>query len=137
MTSKNTVGCTHVGAEDTIFDMLKYRIVTNSFGTRLYYNAVGQAHREGGPAIETAAGDRYWYCNGKLHREDGPAVIYGSGTRKWLLNGALHRTDGPAIEWADGDCEWWLFDVRYSLPAYREKLCELGGMGNDTGQRCV
>ena len=114
MTSKNTVGCTHVGAEDTIFDMLKYRIVTNSFGTRLYYNAVGQAHREGGPAIETAAGDRYWYRNGKLHREDGPAVIYQNGTRKWLLNGEFHREDGPPIEWGYGGQAWYLHNEELS-----------------------
>lgn len=125
----------HTDAE--LFDTLKYRVVVQPDGTRLYYNAAGQAHREGGPAIETVSGDRYWYRNGILHREDGPAVAWGNGTRKWLLNGVLHRTDGPAIEWAGGDSEWWLFDVRYSLPAYREKLCELGGMGNDTGQRCV
>jgi hypothetical protein len=45
-----------------------------------------QYHREDGPAIETASGDKFWYINGKLHREDGPAVEYYSGTKAWYLD---------------------------------------------------
>ena len=44
-----------------------------------------------------------WYLNGKLHREDGPAVEFADGDKFWYLNGKLHREDGPAVEYADGD----------------------------------
>ena len=29
-------------------------------------------------------GNRYWYLNGKLHREDGPAIECADGDREWL-----------------------------------------------------
>ena len=29
----------------------------------------GKPHRDGGPAIEQANGNKYWYQHGKLHRE--------------------------------------------------------------------
>ena len=29
---------------------------------------------------------REWYLNGDLHREDGPAVEYASGEKQWWLN---------------------------------------------------
>ena len=28
-----------------------------------------------------------WYLNDQLHREDGPAVEYANGDKAWLLNG--------------------------------------------------
>ena len=31
-------------------------------------------------------GDKHWYLNGKLHREDGPAVEYANGDKEWWLN---------------------------------------------------
>ena len=37
-----------------------------------------------------------------LHREDGPAIEYANGNKHWYLNGKLHREDGPAIENANG-----------------------------------
>ena len=50
-----------------------------------------------------------WYnLDGDLHREDGPAIEYASGNKYWFLNNKLHRTDGPAIEWADGTKYWYL-----------------------------
>jgi hypothetical protein len=42
-------------------------------------------HREDGPAVEYADGDRYWYINGKRHREGGPAVESASGYKAWYL----------------------------------------------------
>ena len=33
-------------------------------GTKRYYNENNQLHREDGPAIEYADGDKYWYING-------------------------------------------------------------------------
>ena len=51
----------------------------------------GQRHRENGPALEWANGNKYgykaWYLNGKYHRENGPAVEYNNGGKYWYLNG--------------------------------------------------
>ena len=47
----------------------------------------GERHREGGPAIEWANGNKAWYLNGKLHREDGPACEWANGYKEWYLNG--------------------------------------------------
>jgi len=56
-----------------------------------------------------ADGDKFWYLNGKLHREDGPAIEYADGDKSWwYLNGKLHREDGPAIEYASGSKYWYL-----------------------------
>jgi hypothetical protein len=68
----------------------------------------GKCHREDGPAIEYANGDKHWYLNGKCHREDGPAVEWADGDKSWYLNGERHREDGPAVEWADGEKHWWV-----------------------------
>jgi hypothetical protein len=51
---------------------------------------------------------RTWYLNGKRHREDGPAVEWANGDKYWYLNGQFHREDGPAIEWANGGKSWYL-----------------------------
>ena len=73
-----------------------------------YWYLNDKYHREDGPAIEYADGDRVWYLNGKLHREDGPAVEWADGTKEWYLNGKRHRDDGlPAIEYADGGRVWY------------------------------
>ena len=44
-------------------------------------------HREDGPAIEYANGDKFWYVNGLCHRKDGPAFEYANGGKFWYLNG--------------------------------------------------
>lgn len=63
-----------------------------------YWYLAGLLHREDGPAVEDANGDKHWYLQGLLHREDGPASIYSDGTKKWYLNGFLSREGGPAVE---------------------------------------
>ena len=68
----------------------------------------GKRHREDGPAIEYAIGDKVWFLNGKHHREDDPAVETANGTKVWYLNGKRHREDGTALEFADGDKAWYL-----------------------------
>ena len=75
--------------EAEVFDSLKYRIVDDS-GTRKYFNAAGQ-----------------------LHRDDGPAVIRADGTKEWYLNGEWHRDDGPAIEYVKGGSGWFIYDIPY------------------------
>ena len=49
-----------------------------------------------------------WYINDKLHREDGPAIEFAKGDKFWYSNGQRHREDGPAIEWANGHKEWYI-----------------------------
>jgi hypothetical protein len=39
-----------------------------------------------------------WWVDGELHREDGPAVVFANGERMWYKHGRLHREDGPAVE---------------------------------------
>lgn len=33
------------------------------------------------------SGNRYWYQNGERHREDGPAIEYADGDREWWIEG--------------------------------------------------
>ena len=62
-------------------------------------------------------GDKVWKLpNGDLHREDGPAVEYANGNKWWYLNGKKHREDSPAIEWANGYYKaWYLNDRLYKI----------------------
>jgi len=66
-----------------------------------------QFHREDGPAIQYANGDKAWYQNGLLHRDDGPALEYANGDTYWYREGRLHREDGPAVEVHDFQA-WYL-----------------------------
>ena len=91
-----------------VFDILKYRIEVDGFGTRWYYNAAGQLHRTDGPAVEYSNGGKSWYQNGLRHRTDGPAVEYADGSKDWYQNGVRHRTDGAAVEYSNDDKEWWI-----------------------------
>ena len=43
-------------------------------------------HREDGPAVEWADGDKEWFVNGNRHRLDGPAVVYTSGYQLWYVD---------------------------------------------------
>jgi hypothetical protein len=75
---------------------------------RWYLN--GKRHREDGPAVECADGDKYWYFEDELHREGAPAVETVSGYRLWYHHGKLHREDGPAEEYASDNISWYLND---------------------------
>jgi hypothetical protein len=81
-------------------------------------------HREDGPAVEYADGDKAWYLNGEIHREDGPAVEYADGSKFWYLNGVRHREDGPAIEWSNGSKSWYLNDVKYTEEAFKKRTAK-------------
>ncbi len=59
------------------------------YGDVYYYNEQNQLHREGGPAVECANGDKEWWYNGKLHRVDGPAVKTTEGYCAWWYNDKL------------------------------------------------
>ena len=77
---------TDMSEQDT-FESLKYNISIEANGTRVYRNAQGQLHREGGPAIIATHGSEFWYYNGQKHRTDGPAVIWANGEQEWYLHG--------------------------------------------------
>ena len=89
--------------ETDLYDALKYRVVVEPNGTRKYFNAAGQ-----------------------LHRDEGPAVEYASGCKAWYQNGLRHRIDGPAIEWPDGSKEWYLNGKKYAKQNYLAQLKTLG-----------
>ena len=61
----------------------------NEYGTKCHYSDRNMEilHREDGPAIEYADGDKEWWINGKLHREDGPAIEDADGYKAWWING--------------------------------------------------
>lgn len=71
-----------------------------------YWYKDSQLHRDDGPAIECADGDKRWYQNGKHHRDDGPAIEFANGDKSWYKNGEKHRVDGPAVEYANGSKHW-------------------------------
>ena len=79
-------------------------------------------HREDGPAIEFADGDKCWYLNGKRHRIDGPAFEYTDGSKYWYLNDKSHRIDGPAVEYADGTKDWWLNDQFMEFQDWKQEV---------------
>ena len=74
-------------SEVEVFDALKYRIEVDTCGTRRYYNAAGQKHREHGPAVIWSDGSKFWYQNGLPHRTDGPAIELGDCIKEWYING--------------------------------------------------
>jgi len=89
-------------------------------GDKVWY-INGIKHRLDGPAVEDVNGDRFWYKNDKRHREDGPAIEYATGNKYWYINGNLHRLDGPAIEYADGSKMWYINGIKYSQDEYLTK----------------
>ncbi len=94
--------------------MAKYYVDVNEVnrGTFWYKDeAMKIRHRDGGPAIEWANGDKHWYIDGKLHREGGPAIEWANGDKFWYIDGNIDRLDYPAVEWANGDKEWYKNNV--------------------------
>ena len=89
-----------MASEKETFEALRYHITMGKYGEKQYRNALGQ-----------------------LHREDGPAVERNSGTKEWWLNGQRHRINGPAIEWANGGETWVLNDLVYDKADYL-KACK-------------
>jgi len=85
-------------------------IKINTIGDKFYYSnkKLTKLHREDGPAVEYANGDKYWSVNGKFHRENGPAAEYANGDKYWYVDGKLHRENGPAAELGNGSKYWYL-----------------------------
>jgi hypothetical protein len=78
---------TEAMTELALFELLSLECRVDEYGTVRYYNALGNIHREHGPAIEYADGTHVWFQNGQPHRVDGPAVEGGDGYRAWCING--------------------------------------------------
>ena len=95
--------------------MKKQYIMIDEDGNYFYYSDKEMTipHRENGPAVEYADGDRVWYLDGKLHRENGPAVEFGDENRVWCIHGQCHRLDGPVVEF-DVGIEWWIKGKTYT-----------------------
>ena len=94
----------------------KYYVKVNELGAFWYADeAMTVLHREDGPALEYANGDKVWYQNGQRHRLDGPAVERVNAYKSWWQNGKRHRLDGPAIERTNGHKEWWQNDECHRL----------------------
>jgi hypothetical protein len=104
-------------------------------------------HREDGPAVEWANGDRDWFINGKYHRVDGPALeMVGVGGEwyiddrlhriggpavdipnrllSWYVDGKLHRLDGPATWWYDGERTWNIDGAEYTEEEFNKIIKE-------------
>ena len=72
--------------------MSSYKIKIDRYGTKCYY-LNEKLHREDGPSIEFANGEKHWYKNGQRHREDGPAIEYSIGYKEWFLNDKFYGYD--------------------------------------------
>src|SRR5210317_2370848 len=93
-------------------------------GDKFYYSdrKMTILHREDGPAIDYANGDKSWFLDGKRHREDGPAIEWANGYKAWYINGELHREDGPAVEHADGYKAWYLNGERLTEKEFNARM---------------
>jgi hypothetical protein len=94
----------------------------NVIGTKYWYDSNGEFHRDDGPAIEYADGDKLWCQHGNIHRDDGPAVEYANGTTEWWQHGVRHRDDGPVIEYADGSKQWRLNHIYLSFDEWLDAV---------------
>jgi len=85
-------------------------------------------HRIGGPAVEKADGDIYWYIDNKLHRVGGPAVEFANKSENWYMYGKRHRLDGPAVEFADGTKWWYVDSEEYTEKQFDKIMKEVNEM---------
>ena len=88
----------------------KYYVTVDDAGTTRWYKDAKckVSHRENGPAVEWANGDKLWHQNGQLHRENGPAIEWLTGDKQWYQEGRRHRIDGPAVVYANGSKAWYI-----------------------------
>jgi hypothetical protein len=68
-------------SSDDVAEMLTLTVEVDQWGTRRYRNSQDELHRQHGPAVEYADGDKSWWVN---------------GTRRWYLDGE-HLTEGEFI----------------------------------------
>ena len=114
--------------------MKEYKVKVTEKSTK-WFNLEGKLHREDGPAVERANGDKEHYINGVRHRENGPAIEWANGRKEYYINGELHREDGPAIEYADGSKHYYINDIQITKEEFEnrnksciEKIIEIEGV---------
>ena len=97
------------------------------------YKLIKEAEEQQSTMTVDAEGNKVWSLpNGKLHREDGPAVELANGDKVWWVNGKRHREDGPAIEYADGTKSWNVNGKRYDTPSdWAEAVLKLHNKPHD------
>lgn len=74
------------------------------------------------PVIEDDGCQNWYNADGQHHRDGGPAIIWADGDQLWLLNGYLHRADGPAMMWPSGGIAWYLNGINYSFNEWIEQV---------------
>ena len=118
--------------------MITYTVEIYEAGSERWFHN-DKLHREDGPAIQLANGDKWWYLNDKRHREDGPAIEMANGDKFWYLNDKLHREDGPAVENAkwlksirtpNGDKRWFLNGKGLSESKWKQQVKKSDCSGN-------
>ncbi len=66
----------------------------------------------------TVDGDVFYYkdvLRTILHREDGPAIEFANGNKFWYYDSILHRLDGPAVvRIKPARHEWYIYGVQFS-----------------------
>jgi hypothetical protein len=100
--------------------MKTYKVTVDDYGTIRWY-LKNKLHREDGPAIERANGDKLWYLNDQRHREDGPAIEYASGAKYWYLNGQ-ELTEAEFNTRTKPSCEGRIVEIdgkKYKLQAIK------------------
>ncbi len=58
-----------------------------------WFNKEGQVHRIGGPAVEYADGDKFWFQNDKRHKLDGPAIELVKGYKEYWIEGKKYTEE--------------------------------------------
>lgn len=68
-------------------------------------------------------GDKCWYDEyGNFHRENGPAIEGANGDKSWLIRGELHNEKGPASIETDGTKEWYLHDEKFTEEEFNKRI---------------
>jgi len=78
---------------------------------------------------------KYWYLNGEFHREDGPAVEWANGDKAWYFKNKNHRLNGPAVMRANGVKAWWVDGIQYiGSSKYKKAVKDYKKINNLTNQ---
>jgi hypothetical protein len=111
---------------------MKYTVEVDEKGSVFFFKEnTTILHRENGPAVEWANGDKEYHTNGDLNRLDGPAIEHRTGKKQWWVNGKRHNENGPAITFTDGTVEYWLNGKYYYLKSdWEEELNNINNISN-------
>lgn len=82
------------------------KVIIDKWGTKQYFNDIGQWHREDGPALISRTGTKWWYKNDNLSSEEYPSAIVLNGIAEWRINHHLNNKNGPAYDKPNGHKEW-------------------------------